>query len=591
MKARRSRRDKVFLAMKLGLLGFITSFWGFTFLDLGVMFDNAQQSLWVHAPTVVVAGEPFNTTVEAWDRYERVAGAYTGKVTFGLESYAAGTNATSLPGATLTITGNGTRFTSNFNGAGIVPAYTVPGADNGRKTYRASIDTAGIHYIVATDQDARETFRSNPIIVVPVAGTVDRVYWGDLHFHSALSDGAGTEDEVYTYARDVALLDFAALTDHAELFPRFGEADMGDTFKNYLATTNRFNAAGQFATVIALEWTPMLASARDYLCTSHVNLYIEGDRIPYISTFDQHDPDAAYEAIRAATSDRFLAWTHHVTRDEYPSDFGFYNESINTMVEIYSCHGSGEFQDSSNLYPMVHGLDATHHGYSVNDALRMGRKMGLMASTDGHDGHPGHTFLHNDARAINQHPFTLSAYRYGIVQPGGLTGLLAPSLSRGTVFNALTTRAAYGTTWINRHYLNFSINGVRVGTADSTATVATPITPRAVNVVVAVDGVSLHPGRVKTISNLTIFKNSRPWRSIAPGAIMVNWTAVDDAAITGTSYDQCVQKADGKWYVNERSLAPVDPATLNTGGADYYYARVVDSDGGAAWIGPIWVTT
>jgi hypothetical protein len=51
-----------------------------------------------------------------------------------------------------------------------------------------------------------------------------------------------------------------------------------------------------------------------------------------------------------------------------------------------------------------------------------------------------------------------------------------------------------------------------------------------------------------------------------------------------------VQKADGNWYVNERSLAPINPATLNTGGVDYYYVRVVDSLGGAAWMGPIWAS-
>ncbi|MEX2754108.1 MAG: DUF3604 domain-containing protein [Candidatus Sigynarchaeota archaeon] len=587
----RTRKAKAYIAAKLCLLGFVLAFWGAMFLDTGVMFDNKQRTLWVHVPTVVAAGEPFTMTVEAWDAYERVAGSYTGRVTFTLESYVTGSNATLLPGGVVfTVDGNGSRFTSNFNGAGLVPAYTVGGADNGRKAYRSSIDTPGVHYIRATDQDKHETFRSNPVIVVPASSGFDRIFWGDIHFHSALSDGSGTPEQLYTYARDVALVDFVALTDHAEMFPRFGDAALGTAFKNYVETTNRFNEAGRFATLVALEWTPLLAQAREYLCTSHINFYMSGDSIPYISTFDQHTPYEAYQAVRAATSDPFLAWTHHVTREEYPSDFGFYDPSINTMVEIYSCHGSGEFQGSLNLYPMVHGLDKSHRGYSVNDALRMGRRFGIMASSDSHDGNPGHDLLHTSARALTQQPYTFSAYRYGVVQPGGLTGVFATELSRSSVFAALQSRAAMATTWINRPFLNFSINGISVGRQNSTVVLGGPATPRVVNVVLAIDGLARATSVVKTIANVTIFKNSVPWRSIAPGGIMVNWTVVDTEPTTGASYDHCIQKADGLWYVNERSKVPVDPATLNTAGADYYYVRVVDSLGGAAWMGPIWAS-
>ncbi len=587
----RTRKSKTFLVAKVCLLGFVVTLWGALFLDAGVMFDNGQRSLWIHVPTVVATGESFTMNVEAWDAYERVAGSYTGTVTFSLESYTTGSNATLLPGgASLTVAKNGSRFTSNFYGAGLVPAYTSAGADNGRKSYMASIDTPGIHYIRATDQDKHETFRSNPVIVMPATSTFDRLFWGDIHSHSAFSDGSGTPDQLYTYARDVALIDFAAITDHAEMFPRFGDTAVGTTFQDYVDTTNRFNEAGRFATIVALEWTPLLATARDYLCTSHVNFYMSGDSVPYISTFDQHTPYEAYEAVRAATNDPFMAWTHHVTRDEYPSDFGFYNETLNTMAEVYSCHGSGEFQDSLNLYPMVHGLDESHHGYSVNDALRMGRRFGIMASSDSHDGNPGHDLLHTSARTLTQQPYTFSAYRYGVVQPGGLTGVLAANLSRASVFEALQSRAAIATTWINRPFVNFSVNGVSVGDQNSTVLLGEPVVPRSVKVLVAIDGLAYTAGTTVTIANITIFKNSEPWRSIAPGGVMVNWTVMDDAPVTGTSYDHCVQKADGLWYVNERSLVPVDPASLNTAGMDYYYVRVTDSLGGAAWMGPIWVS-
>ena len=41
-----------------------------------------------------------------------------------------------------------------------------------------------------------------------------RLLFGDLHGHSNLSDGTGTPEDYFRYARDVAALDVAALTDH-----------------------------------------------------------------------------------------------------------------------------------------------------------------------------------------------------------------------------------------------------------------------------------------------------------------------------------------------------------------------------------------
>ncbi|MEK3757000.1 choice-of-anchor I family protein [Paenibacillus sp. FSL P4-0338] len=49
-------------------------------------------------------------------------------------------------------------------------------------------------------------------------GTAAKVYFGQLHGHTVQSDGSGTMEEAYAYARDVAKLDFFALTDHSNYF-------------------------------------------------------------------------------------------------------------------------------------------------------------------------------------------------------------------------------------------------------------------------------------------------------------------------------------------------------------------------------------
>jgi hypothetical protein len=38
-----------------------------------------------------------------------------------------------------------------------------------------------------------------------------RLYWGDVHTHTNLSDGKGTPDQVLTYARDAAHRDLMML--------------------------------------------------------------------------------------------------------------------------------------------------------------------------------------------------------------------------------------------------------------------------------------------------------------------------------------------------------------------------------------------
>ena len=40
------------------------------------------------------------------------------------------------------------------------------------------------------------------------------VYFGNLHSHTSYSDGSGTPEQAYRHARDVARLDFLAITEH-----------------------------------------------------------------------------------------------------------------------------------------------------------------------------------------------------------------------------------------------------------------------------------------------------------------------------------------------------------------------------------------
>jgi len=73
-------------------------------------------------------------------------------------------------------------------------------------------------------------------------------YWGDIHSHTAVSDGRLMPAAAYAYARDVAGIDFFSLTDHLE------KVDPGE-WRECQQAAWEANDEGHFVTFAGLEWT------------------------------------------------------------------------------------------------------------------------------------------------------------------------------------------------------------------------------------------------------------------------------------------------------------------------------------------------
>ena len=87
---------------------------------------------------------------------------------------------------------------------------------------------------------------SNPCVVAP---DVPQLLFGDLHGHSNMSDGTGTPEDYYRFARDVAGLDVSALTDH----DHWGMPFLDETPANWSrieAAARTFYEPGRFVTVL-----------------------------------------------------------------------------------------------------------------------------------------------------------------------------------------------------------------------------------------------------------------------------------------------------------------------------------------------------
>ena len=248
---------------------------------------------------------------------------------------------------------------------------------------------------------------SNPLVV---SASAPRVLFGDLHGHSNLSDGTGTPDDFYRYAREVAALDVAALTDHDHWGTPFLD-DSPVLWDRIVAATARHHEPGSFVTLLGYEWTSWLYGHR------HV-LHFE-DTAEIRSSLDPatDTPQELWGALRGSA---VLTFAHHSAGEPVATDWSIPPDpELEPVTEIASVHGSSEGPGTPRP---VRGMIP---GNAVVDALARGYRLGFVGSGDSHDGHPG--LVHLDGGS------------------GGLAGILAEAPTREAVLEALRARRCYAT--------------------------------------------------------------------------------------------------------------------------------------------------
>jgi hypothetical protein len=565
--------------------------WSSFYIDLGVMFDNEPRLLWINAPTMVDAGVEFDITVQAWDAYERLSATYKGTIGFSSESYNLTTYA---PIASISADlPEPYTFTGQVFGSDI--AYEInDGKDNGLHVFTVTIHTAGIHYLLVDDSITGNTYYSNPIIATDLEEGDSRIYWGDFHTHTELSDGTGTPEHSLYYGRHVACLDYVALTDHGEILMwNPWSVDILERAVNDAYEPNHY------VVFHGMEWTDVVTG--HYTCIFSGSQQIRDPILSYLYLPRPDDLWSKLDDFTESTGCRALALPHHSTQRSYIQDWTYMNPKYVKMAEVASVHGTFLFEQRHPLNYMG-AIDPPPnylHGSSIIDAFRMGYRMTLFASSDEHDGHPGHSLSHTPAFVGHQRPWSMWHTRNEHPYPGGLTAVYAQSLTRNSIFSGLENQQIFANSDHGRPFLNFTINGAGVGFG-SVLQVADTSTPRDIQVILLQDGApagamhtaaSVVPGWTPNwVADVEIIKNGELLATIPISGPISNITLTDSTVITGTSYalENCVQR-DGNYYVNEYSDNPINPNILNTGGVDFYIIRVIGSNGRITYAGPIWV--
>lgn len=296
------------------------------------------------------------------------------------------------------------------------------------------------------------------------------LYWGDIHGHTAYSDGWGTPEQFYDHAIHTRGLDFSAVTDHAEWLATFKEnlsfvdgAPL-DLWQRTLSTADTYYQAGEFVTLAAFEWT-----SNEY---GHRCIYfrdtqdVPGDPL---SSYTVKTPEALWQTLQPYDA---MTISHHICRLNTATKWEHYDPAIERLVEIYSKWGNAEsawtFYEPyfhMTAYPWTRLLAVKH---AVQYTLQQPEyRIGVVAGSDSHQGRPGSTQRSEDlARgpilsadyydAMNAERF-LQVVRAGYTHAdrgkegpagGGLAGIWAPALTRGDIWDAMYARHTVGSTGV-----------------------------------------------------------------------------------------------------------------------------------------------
>ncbi|MEX0941696.1 MAG: hypothetical protein WD002_04055 [Pseudomonadales bacterium] len=257
-------------------------------------------------------------------------------------------------------------------------------------------------YLEVRDRSGEIVGISNPIVT---RGDGKKLYWGELHGHEGYTDGNGTPEWYMNYARNVAFLDFASLTGHDVMLSEVHFRH------NFLASDAYNQPDGGFVTFRAYEWT------NNWRYGGHHNVFLLDDSQRAITVMDApqlSEMIAAHKKINDRDKVLLIPHAHQ------PGDWNIKGAEL---VEIFAQHGSFE--------------------WFGREYLIRGHKVGLLAASDDHIGHPGNTPSRGRTR-------------------GGLAAVFAPNLTNESVFANLKERHTYGTS-LARIYLETSIDGAEMG--------------------------------------------------------------------------------------------------------------------------------
>ena len=259
-----------------------------------------------------------------------------------------------------------------------------------------------------------------------VADVARNLYFGQLHSHTNLSDGQGTIDEAYTYAKNQAKVDFLAVTDHSNSFDNDTQASIADgsmstKWNTGLAAADKYNEDGVFTALYAYEMTWSAGTGK----YGHMNTF----NTPGFETRTNAAMDlkSYYNALK--TQEQSVSQFNHpgTTFGDFV-DFGFYDEQVDELITLIEVgNGDGPIRGSGHFPSYEYYTRALDKGWHV-------------APTNNQDNHKGLWGNANTARTVIE----------------------AEELTRESLYEAIRERRVYSTEDENLE-ISYELNGATMG--------------------------------------------------------------------------------------------------------------------------------
>ncbi|MBC86504.1 MAG: hypothetical protein CL677_04930 [Bdellovibrionaceae bacterium] len=248
------------------------------------------------------------------------------------------------------------------------------------------------------------------------------VYFGYLHAHSELSDGRGDARDAYSMAKEIAGLDYFALTDHSELLHFW---PWEKKYKKLIEVSNEFNENGRFAALYGFEWSHPILGHFNVVNTKKYTSAILRPTMWFLMRWLGKKKGA------------FGRFNHpgRINMKYWPKEFNklkVYKKALKNVVGIEMFNK----RDGVKQYLYERGSFKKNHNFLDNANLK-GWYVGTVGGQDNHDADWG---LRNDFRV----------------------GVWAKELTRQGIVDAYFARRTFATEDKNA-WMSFRVDGAEMG--------------------------------------------------------------------------------------------------------------------------------
>lgn len=252
-------------------------------------------------------------------------------------------------------------------------------------------------------------------------------YFGQLHSHTNISDGTGSLDEAYSWAKNHGA-DYYAVTDHSNWFDNDTAASLADgsaskAWTNAQFTADKYDKEDDFTAIYGYEMT-WSGSTGGW---GHINTF----NTPGFETRSNKAMDLQNYYNTLQTQPQSISQLNHPgkTFGDF-ADFGYYSEATDKVVNLVEVgNGEGPIRGSGYFPSYEYYTRALDKGWHV-------------APTNNQDNHKGKWFTANNARTV----------------------IIATDNSRGDIYDSIRNLNVYASEDENM-IVDYTVNGSLMGSS------------------------------------------------------------------------------------------------------------------------------